>query len=116
MQAGDHQRECEGQEEDRAEGQQAHERGGQREVAARGFDHLWQERRTRRAAEQEQADGVSAIERNDDREQPRKRGREHEVQTQRKQHEPHVAQRRDDRWQRERQAHREHAAHEKGEQ
>ena len=113
LQTGDHQRQRERQEEDRAEGQQAHERRGQREVAARGLDHLRQKRRARRAAEQEQSDGVSAIERDDDGEQPRKGGRDHEIQNQREQDEPHVAQRRDDRGQRERQAHREHAAHEK---
>ena len=87
VQAGDHQRQREGHEEDRARGQQRHERGGRREIAARGFDELWQEGRARRAAEQQQADGVAAVERDDDREQPRARRREDEVQREREQHE-----------------------------
>ena len=61
------------------------------------------------------AGGVAAVERDDDREQPRARRREDEIQPEREQHKTHVAQRRDDRVERKREAHRRHAGHQEDE-
>ena len=79
MQTRYHQWQREGHEECRAYGKQRHERDREAEVALSAFHQLWQERCTRCATKQNQANRVWALEGNENAQNKGEGGRRHEI-------------------------------------